>query len=188
MSLRRFVLPRMSRYLMLLLLVVLCAHCQDPTGPDPGGTVKMRIDGRAWEARLALANLNAGVFDISAADDEGQILSIRIYGPGNGDVNAPSMRVGLAGEFTFSPNVNGNSVDFAAGKIGEPDSWSMGTYFFGNPSGGTLTITQFTATTVSGTFAFKLLGYGSGVVPITHTLDSGTFEITLCKSLPCSVR
>jgi hypothetical protein len=159
--------------LSLLVLVSSVGCGTSTTGPSSStvhscgagsfqGSMTAAINGSSFTATCLLSvKATGGILAIGGTDvSQANLMTFR-------DI---TFAVAAAGVGTFTLGPSGNNASFG---IGGSQLWEAGASFGGS---GTVTITAFSSTAVSGTFSFNLVAGpgGSG----TKTITNGSFSIT----------
>ncbi|HOX78390.1 MAG TPA: DUF6252 family protein [Bacteroidales bacterium] len=153
---------RLFTFLIIALSIALvsCDKDNDGNNNGMGGTMTLKHDGSNWSASLAVAAANTnGVLSVTGSDNSANQCNVTLYNiPGPGTYQ-------LGGSMS-----NPNTGRWTQG-LGQNDTYST---MVGQGTG-TCTITELTASKVSGTFEFTAKNTAGNMV----TISEGSFSADL---------
>jgi len=141
---------------VILILTTSCKKEDDNPTPS-GGTMTLKADGTDWSATLAVMAVNSGgIITVTGSDSNAHQAQVTVMGSSTG---------------TYQIVQGGaNSCRWTTG-LGQNDTYSAN----GIIGSGSITITELTSTSVSGTFSFQGVNTAQNTVSVTEGQFSANF-------------
>ena len=144
---------------LMAVIIVFTTGCKkEEDNPTPsGGTMSLKADGTEWSATLAVVASNSGgIITVTGSDSNAHQAQVIVMGSSTGTYQIVQ---GGANSGRWTTGLGQNDTYSANGIIGS----------------GTITITELTATSVSGTFSFQGVNTAQNTVSVTDGQFSANF-------------